>query len=629
MIIKPSKIALALGTALILGACSKAPESTSQNTATTTAEQSVTAEIQAAETARLNEWFETKYEEQLMQSPLTLTSLGRKERYGEFDDMSELAGEQQYEWLKATVEELKSSFDYAKLSDDAKISYDLWIYGYDVATAMRPFQRRAYIFSQMSGPQSSLPNLLINFHNVTEVQDMRDYISRISGLARAVAQLLKRAELHATEGVRPPYFAYDGVIEQATNLITGAPFTEAAQEDSAIYGDAKRKIAGLLEAGKIDQAQADEFTAQVKEALLTDFYNSYQALITWHQTDRENISEQASGMSALPDGIDAYNAALFNSTTTQMTADEIHQLGLSEVARLRAEMEAIKEAVEFEGDLAAFFEFIKTATDDERFFYPNTDEGRQGYIDDSKAFLAYIDSKLPEYFGILPKADLVVKRVEAFREQPGAAQHYYPGTPDGSRPGVYYAHLIDMTSMPKNEMEAIAYHEGNPGHHMQISIAQELEGVPTFRTQQFFNAYVEGWALYSELLAKEMGAYQDPYSDFGRVVTEMWRAIRLVVDTGIHAKGWTEQQAIDYFQQNSPVPIGQIRSEVQRYFVWPGQATGYKIGMIKILELREKARTALGDKFDIRQFHDVVLGGGAVPLPILERLIDEWIASQQ
>lgn len=619
-------LAVAITAAFLLSGCSKAPESTTPTTAETASVAAEASTATQSETERLNEWFEAKYEEQLMTSPLTLTSLGRKERYSEIDDVSEAASDAQYEWLKASVEELKASFDYDKLSDDAKISYDLWIYGYDVATANRPFQRRSYVFTQMSGPQSTFPNLLINFHNVTTEQDMLDYISRIGGISTAIAQLLERAVLHAEEGVRAPYFAYDGVIEQSTNLITGAPFTPDSDVDAPIFADAKRKIAGLVEAGTIEQARADELEAQAKDALMTRFLPSYEALIAWHQTDRQNVSEEAQGIGAVPQGLDTYNAALFNATTTRMTADEIHQLGLSEVERLLAEMEAIKASVGFEGDLQAFFEMIKTSVDDERFFYPNNDEGRQAYIDDSIAFLDYIDSKLPEYFGLLPKADLVVKRVEAFREQPGAAQHYYPGTPDGSRPGTYYAHLIDMTSMPKNEMEAIAYHEGNPGHHMQISIAQELEGVPTFRTQQFFIAYVEGWALYSELLAKEMGAYENPYSDFGRLVTEMWRAIRLVVDTGIHAKGWSEQQAVDFFQQNSPVPIGQIKSEVQRYFVWPGQATGYKIGMIKILELRAKAKTALGDKFDIRQFHDVVLGGGAVPLPILERLIDEWIA---
>ncbi|HVJ27339.1 MAG TPA: DUF885 domain-containing protein, partial [Vicinamibacterales bacterium] len=207
--------------------------------------------------------------------------------------------------------------------------------------------------------------------------------------------------------------------------------------------------------------------------------------------------------------------------------------------------------------------------------------------------------------------------------------HYFPGTPDGSRPGVYYAHLIDMKSMPKHELEVIAYHEGNPGHHMQLSIAQEIQNLPTFRTQAGFTAYSEGWGLYSELLAREMGAYKDPYSELGRLSSEIWRAIRLVLDTGIHAKGWTEQQAVDYFTENSPAASGAIRSEVQRYIVWPGQATAYKVGMQKILDLRQKATAALGDRFDIKGFHDTVLGGGAMPLEVLERRVDQWIASRK
>jgi uncharacterized protein (DUF885 family) len=259
----------------------------------------------------------------------------------------------------------------------------------------------------------------------------------------------------------------------------------------------------------------------------------------------------------------------------------------------------------------------------------NTDEGRQAYIGAATAHLDFIKAKLPDYFGLLPKADLVVKRVEAFREQPGAAQHYFPGTPDGSRPGIYYAHLSDMGAMPIPQLEVIAYHEGNPGHHMQISIAQELTSVPKFRTQAGFTAYSEGWGLYSELLAKEMGAYEDPYSDFGRLTTEIWRAIRLVLDTGLHSKGWTEEQAVEYFITNSPASEGQIRSEVQRYIVLPGQATAYKVGMLKILEVRERAKTELGDKFDIKGFHDTVLGGGALPLEVLETRVDEWVAAQK
>jgi uncharacterized protein (DUF885 family) len=309
-----------------------------------------------------------------------------------------------------------------------------------------------------------------------------------------------------------------------------------------------------------------------------------------------------------------------------MTADEIHELGLKEVARIRGDMEAIKASVGFEGTLNAFFTMLRDSKDDERFYYPDTDEGRLAYIADATADIERIKAELPNYFGILPKADLIVKRVEAFREQDGAAQHYFPGTPDGTRPGIYYAHLSDMTAMPKRELEVIAYHEGIPGHHMQIAIAQELTGVPQFRTQANFTAYAEGWGLYSEWLAKEMpGTYDDPYSDFGRLGSEIWRAIRLVIDTGLHSKGWTEEQAVQYFLDNAAITEAQARSEVQRYIVMPGQATAYKIGMIKIQELRAKAESELGDKFDIRGFHDTVLGGGAMPLELLERKVDAWI----
>jgi uncharacterized protein (DUF885 family) len=382
----------------------------------------------------------------------------------------------------------------------------------------------------------------------------------------------------------------------------------------------------LLQAGKIDEAPADALRAAVRAALLESFKPSYDALIAWVETDKANSDDEAQGAGGLPDGLTYYDQRLSFATTTDMTADEIHEYGLAEVARIRSEMEAIRDSVEFEGTLQEFFTFLR---EDPRFFFPDTDEGREGYLQAARDHIGYIETRLPEYFGLLPRAELEVRRVEPFREQPGAAQHYFPGTPDGSRPGIYYAHLADMNAMPKHQLEVVAYHEGLPGHHMQVSIAQELESVPEFRTQSFFNAYAEGWGLYSELLAKEMGAYEDPYSDFGRLSSEMWRAIRLVLDTGIHARGWSEQQAIDYALENSSNAEGSVRSEVHRYFVIPGQATSYKIGMMKILELRGKAKAELGDRFDIKGFHDTVLGGGGLPLGILERRVDEWIASRQ
>ncbi len=611
-------IAALLGTTA-LAACGQ-QGAANKDSATVISVAAPSAEEMAAETARLNEWFEAKFEEQLDFSPITRTFLGDKKDYDKIDDMSEEAQTAQLEWQRGTVEEMKKSFDRNKLTPEAKTSYDVWVYQYERAASADKFRRSGYVFTQMQGPQAFLAQFLIAFHKVDEPSDMDAYITRIGGGARALGQLLESAKLNAEAGARPPRFAYDGVLEQSRGLITGAPFE--GEGDSPLWADAQSKVDALLASGKIDQAKADELKAAARTALVEQWGPSYQALIAWFEEDRPNADEIATGVGKNPNGAAYYADRLAASTTTSMTPNEVHELGLSEVARIKGEMEAIKDQTGFEGTLQEFFTFVR---DDPQFYYPNTDEGRQAYIDAATAHLDFINTKLPDYFGILPKAGLVVKRVEAFREQPGAAQHYFPGTPDGSRDGVYYAHLSDMGAMPIPQLEVIAYHEGNPGHHMQISIAQELTSVPKFRTQAGFTAYQEGWGLYSELLAKEMGAYEDPYSDFGRLTTEIWRAIRLVVDTGVHAKGWTEEEAVAYFTENSPAAEGQIRSEVQRYIVWPGQATAYKVGMLKILELRAAAKAELGDKFDIKGFHDTVLGGGALPLDILERRVNEWV----
>jgi len=575
------------------------------------------------ESERLNQWFAEKFEQQLQMSPIYLTILGRKDRYDEIDDVSQAEQERQLIWLGDTVKTLKTKFDYDKLTDETKISYDIWVYQYQQQLEGQAFTDNAYVFTQMQGLQSFAAQFLINFHKVDDLSDMQAYIKRIKGVSKAISVSLEQAQLNASKGVRPPRFAYEGVIKQATNLITGAPFT-ADEKDAALWSDGKAKIEKLVADKIIDQVAADQLQKELKGQLMASFLPNYQALISWFTNDMDNTDEIAYGVGKQHNGKAYYNYQLKISTTTSLTADQIHQIGLDEVARITKEMITIKESVNFDGDLQKFFKFMKTAP---RFYYPDTDEGRLGYIKDTEAFYDVIKNQLPNYFGILPKAGLVVKRVEAFREQPGAAAHYFSGTADGSRPGVYYVHLSDMTAMPKPELESVAYHEGNPGHHMQISIAQELSSVPLFRTQANFNAYSEGWGLYSEWLAKEMGGYQDHYSDFGRLTNEIWRAVRLVVDTGIHAKGWNEQQAIDYFKSKVPTSETTIRSEIRRYIVWPGQATGYKIGMLKIQELRNHAEKALGDKFDIRAFHDTVLGGGAMPLDILERRVNSWIES--
>jgi uncharacterized protein (DUF885 family) len=630
-----SRQLLLIATSAILIACEPADNS-AQTSASNETEVSASATVTSSESARdvedesvrINTWFEEQYEEELAFSPIQQTFLGVTENNNKIDDFSLEAQLEQLNWKRESVAEMRSSFDYEQLNADAKISYDLWEYQLAAIEAASQFRINGYVFEQMNAIHSFFPQLLIAFHTVEDVDDMQAYVARIEATEVALDQLITLSQEAAAAGVRPPRFAFESVIDSAGQIITGAPFTNG--DDSAIWADAQQKIATLREAETINQTQADALADAARAALLDHWQPAYERLIAWQQEDIVNTSEISQGVGALPDGEAYYNERLANQTTTDLTADEIHQIGLDEVARLKAEMELIKNSVGFDGDLRAFFTMLRDSKDDQRHYYPDTDEGRQAYIDDAKAAIENIKAELATYFGILPKADLEVRRVEPFREQPGAAQHYFPGTPDGSRPGIYYAHLSDMTAMPKGELEVIAYHEGLPGHHMQIAIQQELESVPTFRTQAGFTAYSEGWGLYSELLAKEMeGTYTDPYSDFGRLGSEIWRAIRLVLDTGLHAKGWTEEQAVQYFLDNSAITEAQARSEVQRYMVLPGQATSYKIGMLKILELREKAEQALGDKFDIRGFHDAVLGGGAVPLSVLETMVDQWIARVQ
>lgn len=581
------------------------------------------------ETERLNAWFDAKFEESLAFSPIQQTYLGRKTDYGKIDDASLAAEDRYLAWMRAAAAEMQTNFNRDNLTPEGRISWDMWMYNLQSMEAGVPFRGNRYVLHQFNGTQSFYPTFLINQHEVATEADMVAYISRLRETARALDQSLMQAQANAAGGVRPPRFAYEGVIDQSRKITTGIPFYDAKQsgEESALWSATNTKLAALVEDGIIDQARSDALREEVRTALTDTLAPAYERIIDWFEIDIMNTSVQAQGASTLPNGAAFYSYRLGQMTTTDLTADEIHNIGLSEVARLRGEMEAIKNSVGFDGDLQAFFSFLR---EDDRFYFSQDDKGAQDYIDAAQSHLAFINQQLPDYFGTLPKADLVVKRVEPFREQPGAAQHYRAGTPDGSRPGTYYAHLSDMRAMPITTLEVIAYHEGNPGHHMQVSISQELENLPKFRSQgNFISAFGEGWALYSELLAKEMGAYDDPYSDFGRLTTEMWRAIRLVVDTGLHAKGWDQEKAVAYFLANSPIPETAVRSEVMRYLVMPGQATSYKIGMLKIQELRAKAEAELGDDFDIRGFHDTVLGGGSVPLTILEKQVDNWIATQQ
>jgi len=611
----------------MLAACSE-QEPNQQSAAETNAAkiQSEAIDSVASETVRLNSWFDEQYAEQLDFSPQTKTRLGDKSDYDSLNDYSIAGSDEQLRWRRQSVAAMQADFDYSLLNKDGKLSYDMWSYSLDRAEAGVPFRQHGYIFGR-GGPHASLPNFLINYHRVDDVSDIEAYLSRLGELDRVFGELLDRARSASRAGIRQPAFAYDFAMTEIDRVTSGVPFTpNDSSPNSPIWTDIQGKIEALVETDLISSDQAQSYIAQAQEILVGEVMPSYQEILDWLEQDKAFASEISQGAWALPDGENYYNYRLAQMTTLAFTADEIHEIGLAEVERLHLAMEEIKNAVDFEGSLQDFFIFMR---EDDRFYFPNSDEGRQDYLDLNNEYLDAITLKLPEFFGRLPKAQLEVRRVESFREQAGAAQHYASGTPDGSRPGVFYSHMSDMTTLPIFQLEDVAYHEGSPGHHMQISIQQELTGVPKFRTQYRTTAYTEGWGLYAEWLAKEMGAFEDPYSDFGRLSGELWRAIRLVVDTGIHAQQWGEERAVQYFIDNSAQAQGAIRSEIQRYITGPGQATAYKIGMMKFQELRGNAESALGNDFDIRTFHDVVLGAGALPMPLLESRVDRWIEEVQ
>jgi len=516
---------------------------------------------------------------------------------------------------------MKSEFNRDLLDPEAQLSWELWEYALETEEMNLPFRRHRYIFGR-NGPQSSLPNDLINYHAVANISDMEAYISRLQQSKRYMEQYLERAKLAAGDGIRAPFFDYDRAMSEIRRVVSGAPFDDS--ESSAIWADINEKLVVLVESGAASQSQADQLAQAAEAALINYFKPGFDGVLAWLEADRVNVPNLATGASALPNGDAYYQARLRTMTTLPLTADEIHQVGLSEVARIQEEMEAIKRQVGFEGSLQEFFNFMRENDD---FYFDNTDQGRADYLAMADAVLADVAEKLPDYFGLLPKASLEVRRVEAFRESAGGAAHYRRGAVDGSRPGVFYVHLADMRAVAINRLENLAYHEGLPGHHMQRSLQQELEGIPQFRADGGYTAYTEGWGLYAELLGKEMGGYLDPYSDMGRLSGEIWRAVRRVVDTAIHTKQWTEAEAVQYALENSPRPELSVRSEMRRYFNNPGQATAYKIGMLKILEYRAKAEAELGDEFDIKAFHDTVLGSGPLPMTALESKIDRWIES--
>lgn len=575
---------------------------------------SATDTVPAATGGDINAFFEAAFDEGVARSPELATSLGDRRGYDRWNDETEAFAEEGLRRRVAQRAEMRARWNPAELNANDALSFRLFDQSVTRAEQGWRWRNHRYIFNHFGGAQANLPAFLINQHQVTNVADAEAYVSRLNGVRAKLDAQIANAERSASLGIQPPKFSYEGVLTSSRNVITGAPFTDGA--DSPLWADFKAKVNRL----EIAQAEKDRLTTAGRDAMLSSVKPAYENLIAV-MTQHEARATTDDGAWKLPDGDEFYAERLRNFTTTNLTADEIHDIGLQNVARLHTEMRAIMRQVNFRGDLNAFFEFMET---DPRFYVEDSAAGRAEYVRRATEVINVMRDRLPQYFGRLPRAPMEVRPVEPFRERSAGLAFYSGPAADGSRPGVYYVNTFDVKAIPTYQIEALAYHEGIPGHHMQIAIAQELESVPRFRRFGGYTAYSEGWGLYTERLGKEMGAYTDPYSDFGRLTMELRRAIRLVVDTGVHKKRWTRRQAVDYILANQPGDEASAMRDMGRYIVMPGQATAYMIGQAEILRLREEARTSMGARFSIAGFHDAVLANGAVPLDILGELVRGW-----
>ena len=610
---KLSKSIIASAIALTLvTACNSA----SNNREAGTTETAVTAQEKLTESQKANKLFDEIFMEGVNRSPIMQTYLGIKTDYDKWNDISEENTLAELAHTKKAIARIKA-LNFDALDKQTKLSYQLYLQKLEESVEDHKWRHHNYPVNQMFGIHSQIPSLLINQHSIADKKEAQAYIARIVDSKRFLNQLVDQLKIREAKGVIAPKFVFEHVIRDSNNLLVGAPF-EQKSDASTLLAD----FTGKVEKLSISDDEKSALIAEANKALVGPFKEGYQSLVSY-LTGLEQRADTRDGACKFPDGEAYFNNALKRTTTTDLTAEQIHNIGLKEVDRIHGEMRDIMKQVNFKGDMQDFFEFMRS---DPQFYYADNEAGRKRYLSEATAMIETMKGELDKLFITKPKADLVVKQVEAFREKSAGKAFYQQPAPDGSRPGLYYANLYKMEAMPTYQMEALAYHEGIPGHHMQIALKQELENIPMFRKFGGYTAYSEGWGLYSELIPKEIGFYKDPYSDFGRLAMELWRACRLVVDTGIHAKKWTREQGIKYYAENTPNAKSDAIKMVERHVVMPSQATAYKIGMLKIIELRKKAKSALGDKFDIRQFHDVVLTSGALPLNVLEDMVDEYIA---
>jgi uncharacterized protein (DUF885 family) len=557
------------------------------------------------------------------ESPEMLTSLGFLESWGitghnaHLDDVHPDRTAEFFTGLKAFGEGL-NQYDDEDLDADQRLSKEIAQYLAAMITDTEPYQYHTYPANGTFGIQSAFPSFMDSSHQVHSLEDAEHYLSRMSELPRKHEQYLLGLKIRESKGIIPPRFVINRVLDEMRE------FVATPAKENILYTSLAKK---LEEAEEISEAQAADILEQAAASIDTMVYPAYDTFTNYF-SELEAKAGTDDGYWHLPDGEAAYKLALRIFTTTDMTADEIHELGLAEVARIQAEMMEIFEAEGIDVSLG-YSDAMEAYSSSPEFYYDDSDEGRAQILEDYQVMLDELDAEMDKSFNLRPEAGLEVVRIPEFREKTAPGAYYNQPALDGTRPGRFYANLYDIKATPKFGMRTLAVHEGIPGHHFQIAIALELEGMPLIRRFSLFTAYVEGWALYAERLAWEQGLMPTNADNIGRLTAELFRGVRLVVDTGIHHRRWTREEAIEYMKVNTGMAETDVIAEIERYIVMPGQATAYKVGMMKILELRQKAMDSLGDRFDIKAFHDVVLKNGAVPLDILERIVDEYIESMQ
>lgn len=507
-------------------------------------------------------------------------------------------------------------YDRASLSAQEQLSYDVLESFLGLQVRGEAWRFHNFPVNQMFGVQSSLPNFLSDVHQVKNAAEAEDYLVRLGKVQHKFEQVLEGLRHRESLGILPPRFTVEKVLEQMRG------FRNTPSTSNVLYTSFAEKL-DKAAAGSFDEAAKTALKARAQQAIENKVYAGYDQLIAYFESLLGKVNSN-DGVWRLPDGENFYRHMIEVHTTTKADPESLHATGLAEVARIQAEMDAIlREAGYTEGSVGAR---VRQLSQDPSQLYPDTDEGRAQILKDFQTIIDEIDGGLGDYFDVRPKAGVEVRRVPPFSEKTAPGAYYQPPALDGSRPGVFYLNLRNTDEIARFGMRTLAYHEAIPGHHFQLAVMQELKGVPTFRRLLPFTAYSEGWALYTELLAWEAGFQQNPLDNLGRLQAELFRAVRLVVDTGMHAKRWTREEAITYMLEATGMPETDVVAEIERYLVNPGQALAYKVGMMKIVELRERARQQLGERFDIKAFHNVVLLNGALPLTLLEREVDAWIA---